>query len=150
MAFQPNTISIEVKVFSDLETKAFNNGGSVVKFQAGFLESSWFDAKEKKTKYKNGFITVKKNIGEKMPAEAKAVIEGIAKGDKVCIVGHLGYEEWEKEGKKVSKIVLVADHIYPIAMARGNSNASRNGGGREYDAPDPDDDGGRDRNEIPF
>lgn len=171
MACNINTITITGKVMRDAEERTFSNGGSIVSFSIGFLESSWWDAKEKKMQYKNGFLDVKKRFGDK--GDPKWVLEKVVKGTQVAITGHLGFEEWEtKDKERRSKVVLIADKIQFFdassessgdhrnqgrssdrgssrGNSRGNDRQGNSRNSRDYDAPDPDvDDGGRDN--IPF
>lgn len=153
MASQTNVVVIQGKTFSDIETKTWDNGGSVIKFQLGFLESKYYDKEKSKMIYKNGFISVKKNISAKAEGMLERYQRAIVKGIQVSVTGRLGFEEWTgKDGKKVSRIVLAADSIDVVAeeerqYQQSQPNRSSNGYGGGYDAPNPDE-GGKD--EIPF
>lgn len=153
MASQVNMVVIQGKMFSEVDTYNFPQGGSVIKIQIGFLESKYYDKEKSKMIYKNGFISVKKNISAKAEGMLERYQRTLVKGCQVVVTGKLGFEEWQgKDGKKVSRIVLVADAIDIITEEerQQQSQPSRGGYGGEspdtnYDAPDPD---GKD--EIPF
>ncbi len=51
----------------------------------------------------------------------------MTKGSVVVVKGSLSQETWEKDGKKNSKIVVIADEIYPTF--------SQNNNGEKGDAP---------------
>lgn len=54
----------------------------------------------------------------------KSAVKYMGKGDVVCIEGHLEQDRYEtKEGKKVTKLVVCADRIYPTYKAK-NGNYS--------------------------
>jgi len=155
MALQTNVVIVAGRVSRDAETKEFNNGGKIVSFDIGFLESTYKDNKSGKWVYKNGFVTVKKNFS----AEANAdYVANLAKGMHVVIQGKLGFEQWGEGQAKRSRVVLVADKISTLDAPTGSESASRkeqkrgsggnrDGGYPDYDAPDPDADEGGD---IPF
>jgi single-strand DNA-binding protein len=52
----------------------------------------------------------------------------LLKGVRVSLVGHLRQERWEKDGHKMSRVVLAADHVQLL------SGKPENGGG-QMDSP---------------
>lgn len=48
----------------------------------------------------------------------------LAKGDPLCVVGHLHLESWDdKDGQKRSKLVVVADRIHFLGQRRDGAKA---------------------------
>ena len=154
MPVNVNIMILSGRIMRDPERRDFSNGGCIVSFGLGFLESSWFDKTEKKWKYKNGFVDVKKSFnGDSKP---DYLLE-IAKGMDVIIEGKLGYEEWDdkKAGGKRTKVVFVASKVTGLKASTASTNQEnkgRSGGSSRtyHDAPNPDDDEGGNREDIPF
>lgn len=160
-----NTVIIGGMLSRDPEERTFSNGGMIVQFGIGFLESSWFDKDTKKWKYKNGFLDVKKSLSGNYAKEQAEKIMTLAKGMHVIIEGKLGFEQWDdKNGGKRSKVVLVASKITPLnatssepaqrsGTKRPPSRAGRNAETAD-DAPPPDDEWGEasggDGDGLPF
>lgn len=165
---QPNQVTIEGKVFSDAESRDFQNGGSIVSFQIGFLESSYWSKDQDKMIYKNGFIRCKKNLSDKSSEALVEAIKGVRKGDRLLIVGHLGFEEWEDRStqKKRSQILLIIDNFYNLSGSGSGSgrgdreereerqetrSSSRQSPSRRQRDTEPDDEPEQDdKDEIPF
>ena len=45
----------------------------------------------------------------------------LTKGKQICVEGHLHQDRWEKEGKKESRISIIADNVQLLG---GNKNSS--------------------------
>ena len=92
--------------------------------------------------------------------QAEVACEYLSKGSPVLIEGRLKLDQWETDGKKMSKLRVVGERMQMLG-SRGGGGGSRGGGGRnqdnEYSQPDdtgsgqadagPASDGGSD---IPF
>lgn len=66
--------------------------------------------------------------------QAETCAEFLKKGRPVMIEGRLRYEEWEKDGKKYNKIVVVAERVQFLGSGRGESGGgspSYSGGSEE-------------------
>jgi single-strand DNA-binding protein len=60
----------------------------------------------------------------------------LSKGSPVLVEGRLKYDEWEKDGKKNSKLRVVAERVQFIGAPRRNAEVS-DGPGDEAPAPRP-------------
>lgn len=61
----------------------------------------------------------------------------MTKGSVVVIKGSLSQETWEKDGKKNSKIVVIADEIFPtFSHNKNESGRSESGTARKEDFPE--------------
>lgn len=67
----------------------------------------------------------------------------LSKGKPVAVQGRLRYEEWEKDGNKRSKVVIVANHVQFLPSKDGGG-----GGGQSSESNADVPDGGND--DIPF
>lgn len=66
---------------------------------------------------------------------AEALKPYLLKGKPVAIDGHLHQDRWEKEGKKNSKIVIIADNIQLLGSGRENRDQAEQDGGYYQQAP---------------
>lgn len=125
----------------EFEKRTFQDGGCIISFSIGFLESSYFDKQQKKMVYKNGFADVKK----KFTAQGKPeyLENSLVAGTHVLIEGRLGFEEWQDKNTnaKRSRITIVADRVSPITAEQGSTgNGNRQSNSRQS-APKDDDNG---------
>jgi single-strand DNA-binding protein len=60
----------------------------------------------------------------------------LSKGSSLLVEGRLKYDEWEKDGKKNSKLRVVADHVEFMGAPRRNAEVS-DGPGDEASAARP-------------
>lgn len=70
---------------------------------------------------------------------AENVVEYKRKGDPLLIEGRLKYDQWEKEGQKFSKIVVVADSVQFLPRGQQGGGGGGGGGGNRStygDAPE--------------
>lgn len=66
---------------------------------------------------------------------AEALKPYLLKGKPVAIDGHLHQDRWEKEGKKNSKIVIIADNIQLLGSGRENREQAQQDGGYYQQQP---------------
>lgn len=67
--------------------------------------------------------------------QAETCAEYLKKGRPVMVEGRLRYEEWEKDGKKNNKIVVVAERVQFLGSRDGGSEGGGqggSGGGQSY------------------
>lgn len=152
MSINLNALTISGRLTRDAEKRDFSKGGCVVSFDIGFLESKYKDS-DGKWQYKNGFVTIKRFYNDN--GNPDWLLEAAVKGTDVIVTGKLGFEQWEKDGEKKSKLTIIADNVQFMnassSTERGADNrrthkgykgkAGRDTGGNSsrYDAPDPDD-----------
>lgn len=55
---------------------------------------------------------------------ADIIVQHFTKGSKIALMGHLKQETWEKDGKKNSKITVVADSILNIPARERSSQSA--------------------------
>lgn len=80
--------------------------------------------------------------------QAETCAEYLKKGRPVMVEGRLRYEEWEKEGKKYNKLVVVAERVQFLGSREGGGGGAQSGGGEG-----PEDVGGApagDDENLPF
>jgi len=64
--------------------------------------------------------------------QAETCAEYLKKGRPVMIEGRLRYEDWEKDGKKYNKIVVVAERVQFLgSRGEGGGGGSSHSGGSE-------------------
>jgi len=81
--------------------------------------------------------------------QAETCAEYLKKGRPVMVEGRLRYEEWEKEGKKYNKLVVVAERVQFL----GSRESGGGGGGQSGGSYVPEDVGGApagDDENLPF
>jgi single-strand DNA-binding protein len=159
-----NKVMLIGRLTRDPEIRTFSTGGKVAKF--GFAVNNrkkdqatgqWVDDPV--------FLDVEAfNRGE-FGKQADLVEQYLAKGRQIFIEGHLKLDQWEKDGQKRSRVVIVVDNIQFLDTKQdGNTpsmsrpatrpaGASRQpepmGGG--YDEPEMDaPSSGGSADEIPF
>lgn len=53
----------------------------------------------------------------------------LKKGQQICVSGHLQQDRWEKDGKKMSKVSIVADNVQLLGGKKeGGSSGDSNSG----------------------
>jgi single-strand DNA-binding protein len=161
-----NKVMLIGRLTRDPEVRTFSNGGKVAKF--GFAVNN------RKKNQQTGqweddpvFLDVEAfNRGE-FGKQADLVEQYLTKGRQVFIEGHLKLDQWEKDGQKRSRLVIVLDNMQfleprPDGAASGGPprssappqrrpepNYSGGYGGGGFDEPEP---GGPGDNpdDIPF
>jgi len=162
-----NKVMLIGRLTRDPEVRTFSNGGKVAKF--GFAVNN------RKKNQQTGqwedepvFLDVEAfNRGE-FGKQADLVEQYLVKGRQVFIEGHLKLDQWEKDGQKRSRLVIVMDNMQfleprqdggsgemgarvPRASApaapRKTEPSYSNGGG--YDEPGPGPSNGNE-DDIPF
>ena len=76
---------------------------------------------------------------------AENVVEYMRKGSPIFVEGRLKFDQWEKDGQKHSKLVVVGDNVQFLSSrggGQGGGGGSQRGGPEYGDAPDGG--GGRD------
>jgi single-strand DNA-binding protein len=164
-----NKVMLIGRLTRDPEVRNFNNGGKVAKF--GFAVNNrkkdqatgeWVDDPV--------YIDVEAfNRGE-FGKQADLVEQYLVKGRQIFIEGHLKLDQWEKDGQKRSRLLVVVDNIQfldtkqdggsgearPAARApqqapRRNEPAPSYPSGGNFDEPEAEAPSGRgSEEEIPF
>jgi single-strand DNA-binding protein len=161
-----NKVMLIGRLTRDPEVRTFANGGKVAKF--GFAVNNrrknqatgnWEDEPV--------FLDVEAfNRGE-TGKQADLVEQYLRKGHQVFLEGHLRLDQWEKDGQKRSRLLVVVDNVQFLeprgdgegaprqqrpsaapAPARRQESGGYNGGGNNFD--DPGDTGGGGADDIPF
>jgi len=161
-----NKVMLIGRLTRDPEVRTFTNGGKVTKMgfavnnrvknqQTGQWEDKpvWLDVK-----------AFNRETGRKL---ADLCEQYLKKGHQAYIEGHLVLEEWETDGQKRSKLVVIVEEVQFLepkadgaaprspsvsAPSRAPSPASApaQGGGNFDDEPDAPANGGHHEEEIPF
>lgn len=105
-----NKVMLIGRLTRDPEVRTFSNGGKVAKF--GFAVNN------RKKNQQTGqwedvpvFVEVEAfNRGE-FGKQADLVEQYLAKGRQVFIEGHLKLDQWEKDGQKHSRLMIVMDNM---------------------------------------
>jgi single-strand DNA-binding protein len=165
-----NKVMLIGRLTRDPEVRTFSNGGKVAKF--GFAVNN--RRKNQQTgqwEDEPVFLDVEAfNRGE-FGKQADLVEQYLTKGRQVFIEGHLKLDQWEKDGQKRSRLVIVLDNMQfleprqdgggdgmgaraPRASApapRKTEPSYSNGGpGGGYDEPEAGPGGGNQEDDIPF
>jgi single-strand DNA-binding protein len=165
-----NKVMLIGRLTRDPEVRTFSNGGKVAKF--GFAVNN------RRKNQQSGqwedepvFLDVEAfNRGE-FGKQADLVEQYLTKGRQVFIEGHLKLDQWEKDGQKRSRLVIVLDNMQfleprqdgggdgsgtraprasaptPRQAEPSYSNGSPGGG---YDEPAAGSSGGNQEDDIPF
>ncbi len=67
---------------------------------------------------------------------AEVASEYLSKGSSVLIEGRLKFDQWEKDGQKMSKLKVVADRMQMLGGRSGGGDGGGGGGGNRSAAPD--------------
>lgn len=59
----------------------------------------------------------------------------LKKGTQICVCGYLTQDRWEKDGKKESRIKIVADSVQLLGGGNKGGNNQQNDGGFPEDNP---------------
>jgi len=167
-----NKVMLIGRLTRDPEIRTFSNGGKVAKF--GFAVNN------RKKNPQSGqwedepvFLDVEAfNRGE-FGKQADLVEQYLTKGRQVFIEGHLKLDQWEKDGQKRSRLVIVMDNMQfleprqdgasgggemgaraprgnaPAVPRKAEPNYSNGGGYSGYDEPGPGPSNGNE-DDIPF
>ncbi len=168
-----NKVMLIGRLTRDPEVRTFSNGGKVAKF--GFAVNT------RKKNQQTGewedepvFLDVEAfNRGE-FGKQADLVEQYLSKGRQVFIEGHLRLDQWEKDGQKRSRLVIVVDNMQfldprpdgassggdmgaraprasaPAASRKPETSYSNGGGPGTYDEPESGPSGGNPEDDIPF
>ena len=99
-----NQVVLVGNMVRDPEVKALNNGSSVAKFTIGMTRKWQTENGEKKEEAT--FVDI-----DSFGKTASVVEKYLRKGDPVLVEGRLKMEQWEKDGQKRSKLMVVANAI---------------------------------------
>ncbi len=164
-----NKVMLIGRLTRDPEIRTFSNGGKVAKF--GFAVNN------RKKNPQSGqwedepvYLDVEAfNRGE-FGKQADLVEQYLTKGRQVFIEGHLRLDQWEKDGQKRSRLVIVMDNMQFLEprqdggsgemgarAPRASAPASRrpepsysNGGGGSYGGFDEPEPSNGNEDDIPF
>ena len=109
-----NHYSLQGRMVNDPELKQTNSGVQVVNFRAAWSEKY----KEKENKL---FIECKA-----FGAQAEFIGKYFRKGQEICLEGKLNTEEWETDGQKRSKIVLMVQNAHFCGKREESNNSAPN------------------------
>jgi len=111
-----NTITVSGRLGSKPELKSTNSGKTVTKF--GVAVDSGFGSSKK-----SDWINV-----ECWDRTAEAAAKFGDKGLRLAVTGRLAFDEWEKNGEKVSRVKIVASQVefidYPQKSEASNQEVS--------------------------
>ena len=99
-----NQVVLVGNMVRDPEVKALNNGSSVAKFTIGMTRKWQTENGEKKEEAT--FVDI-----DSFGKTASVIEKYLRKGDPVLVEGRLKMEQWEKDGQKRSKLMVVANAI---------------------------------------
>jgi single-strand DNA-binding protein len=99
-----NQVTLVGNMVRDPEVKALNSGTSVAKFTIGMTRKWQTENGEKKEEAT--FVDV-----DSFGKTAAVIEKYLRKGDPVLVEGRLKTEQWEKDGQKRSKLMVVANSI---------------------------------------
>ncbi len=153
-----NKVMLIGRLTRDPEVRTFSNGGKVAKF--GFAVNN------RKKNPQTGqweddpvFLDVEAFNRGDFGKNADLVEQYLAKGRQVFIEGHLKLDQWEKDGQKRSRLVIVLDNMQfleprtdgqaprPSAPTQRRPEPSYSGG--SFHEPEPDMPGDN-PDDIPF
>lgn len=100
-----NTFAISGFIASDAEVKSFS-AASVARFPISVSRS---EKKGNETVYHSALITIE--VWKK--TEKVSELDILKKSRHITVEGYFRPEEWEKDGKKQSRVVLTATKFYP-------------------------------------
>jgi len=129
-----NKVMLIGRLTRDPEVRTFANGGKVAKF--GFAVNN------RKKNQQTGqwedepvFIDVEAfNRGE-FGKQADLVEQYLTRGRQVFIEGHLRLDQWEKDGQKRSRLLVVVDNLQFLDSRQDGSGAGSVEGGGARSAP---------------
>ena len=121
-----NSVSISGNLGRDSEIRSTQSGTSILTFPLAVGErikkgDNWED-------YTNWIDVVV--FGRRADSLSKI----LAKGTKVAVSGHLRYSSWERDGKKRSKLEVIADDVDIMQRkdsSQSQQNASHGGYGQQ-------------------
>ena len=113
-----NSVTLSGNIGRDPEIRATQNGTSVLSFSLAVNErikkgDDWSD-------YTNWVDIVV--FGRRADSLSKI----LSKGTKIAVSGKLRYNAWERDGKKRSKLEVIADDV-DIMQRKDNSQSQQNG-----------------------
>ena len=95
-----NHLDLQGRMVADPEIRQTDSGSSVANFRVAWSEKY----KERENKL---FLECKA-----FGAQADFLGKYFKKGQEICVEGKLNTEEWEKDGQKRSKVVLVVNNVH--------------------------------------
>ena len=104
-----NHLDLQGRMVADPEMKQTNSGSSVVNFRVAWSEKY----KERENKL---FIECKA-----FGAQADFIGKYFTKGQEIGLEGKLNTEEWETDGQKRSRIVLMIERVHFIGKKESGS-----------------------------
>lgn len=118
-----NNVSVSGRLGSDPETRFFDSGSCVTRFSLAVTE---YIKGEQRTQW----IRV-----EAWGKTAEIIANNVTKGDRVGLVGSLKTEQWESNGQKNSRTVVLAQQV--ILMGGGSRKVDEVSGDVEPVAATP-------------
>lgn len=126
-----NKVMVVGRLTRDPEMKMFPSGGSVAHFAVA-VSRSRRDPKTSEYVEETTFVDVKA-----WNRQAEFVEQYFTKGKGIYVEGRLVQENWETDGQKRSKLLIVADQVkFAESKAEEDARMSR-GGSSSYEASSP-------------
>ncbi len=127
MADDLNSVNLVGRLTSDPELRHSGAGNPICSMRVAFSSrvktgDEWGD----KSNYVD--VTV-------FGRQAESAATYLAKGRRVGVNGRLDFQEWEKDGQRRSKIVVIANGIYFLDSRQEGDAAAAGGGGMPTSEP---------------
>jgi single-strand DNA-binding protein len=106
-----NHLDLQGRMVADPEIRQTDSGSSVANFRVAWSEKY----KERENKL---FLECKA-----FGAQADFLGKYFKKGQEICVEGKLNTEEWEKDGQKRSKVVLVVNNVHFCGKKEDNGGS---------------------------
>lgn len=127
-----NVIMFTARLTGEPETRQLQSGKAVSKVNVAI--NNPYKDKDGNWHSKAVFMTV-----ECFDKTAERVAE-LAKGQPVYVEGRLKMDEWEKDGKKYTKVLVLAHSVKTIEKAQAEPQEPRASDGLNFGAQEDDDD----------
>lgn len=125
-----NNATISGNLCRDIEVRRTQSGFAIGEFSVAVNERVKNSQSGEYEDYAN-FIDCKL-LGKRCESLERYLV----KGTKATVQGRLHQERWEsKEGKKMSKLILIVDDLEFMSRGDGNDGGGRSTGGRPKAAP---------------
>lgn len=119
-----SAVTIIGNLTSDPETKSTKTGGSLLNFSVA-VNRRWRNKQDQWEEETSFFdCTAWNELADNIAASA-------SKGSRVIVTGRLEQQTWEKDGKNMSKIVLVAEDCGPSLRKAQVSGITKIGSGSQ-------------------
>lgn len=125
-----NSLLIEGNLVRDPETKSLPSGTMVSKMG---IASNRSYKKGDEWEKEVSFFEV-----ESWGKLAESVARNCEKGRGVRVVGRIKQERWESDGKQMSKVKIIAEHIEFKPKFNKNSGSGESGSGDQNESAPPD------------